>query len=301
MSKSSTKSSSTSNTSSTTTPTVAPWLNQGYQDFSSLIGKFASSDPASYVASANPTQTKAFDAAQNLGGGQNYLDQGAQIASQVAGSSAPSVSASLINQADIDKFLNPYLSEVLDTTLADFDVNSGRVRAAQDAQAAKNRAFGGSNFAVREAQTEGELARGRATTGAGIRSNAFNTALQAAQQEAERKQAASMASAQLGSSALDRQLSAAGLLGGFGTSLGNEQRANLGAMLTSGQQQYAIEQAQKSALPDWLTQIGNLYGSIPIGSFTTLNQTGTGSSTGKSSTTGASFGWSPKNGFSFGG
>jgi hypothetical protein len=305
MSKSSSKSSSssTATTNSTTTPTVAPWLNQGYQDYASQIGKYATTDPTSYVTGSNSTLDKAFGSAQNLGGGQSFINSGANIASNIANTASPGVSAAIIGQSDIDKFLNPYLSQVLDTTMADYDVNSGRVRAAQDAQAAKNRAFGGSNFAVREAQTEGELARGRATTGAGIRSTAYNTALQAAQQEADRRQAASLASAQLGSSNLDRQLSAAGLLGQFGSTTGNEQRANLGAMLTSGGMQRDIAQEQANALPAWLQNIGALYGSIPIGSFTSLNENGTSSGTqqGKTSSTGISMGWSPTKGFSFGG
>jgi hypothetical protein len=301
MSKSSTKSSSTSNTNSTTTPTVAPWLNQGYQDYSGLINKFATSDPASFVASANPTQTQAFEAAQNLGGWKSGLDSASQLVrgavnQPVATAEAGMASAASINQDDIDKFLNPYLSTVVDTTLNDYDVNSGRVRAAQDAQAAKNRAFGGSNFAVREAQTEGELARGRSAADANLRSGAYNTALDYANREADRRQTANLTNYQGGlqtnmfnagqkNAGLDRALTGASLLGGFATQSGDSSRADLNSMLTSGQQQYAIDQAQKSALPDWLAQIGSLYGSIPIGSFTTLNQTGTGQSTGKQSST----------------
>lgn len=306
MSKSKTKTSNTSTTSSTSTPTVAPWLNQGYQDYSGLIGKYASSDPSQYVASANPTQTKAIESAQNLGGWQQGLDQAGQLVSAttkspIATASSGGVTAASIGQNEINRFLNPYLQNVVDTTLADYDVESGRTRASQAASAAKNQAFGGSRFALREAQTEGELARGRASADANLRSDAYKTALQYANSEAERRQAAALASYQGGlqtsmfnagqqNAGLDRNLSAAGLLGNFATAGGDQSRADVDTQLTAGGQQYAIDQAKAQALPDWLKNIGNLYGSIPTSAFTSINQTGSGQSTGKTTTTGASIG-----------
>jgi hypothetical protein len=73
-------------------------------------------------------------------------------------------------------YQDPYMRDVVDTTLADFDENAGQIRARQAAQAAGNKAFSGSRYAIQEAQTEGELARGRASTAAKLRSDAFNTA-----------------------------------------------------------------------------------------------------------------------------
>lgn len=322
MSKSKTKTSNTSSTTSnsTSTPTVAPWLNSSYQNFGNQIDAYASTDPSKFVAGTNANLQGAYDKAGNLGAGQGLIDQGASIAGQVAGNkSTPgytpgSVSAATIGQSDIDKFLNPYLQSVVDTTLADYDVDSGRTRASQAAQAAKNQAFGGSRFALREAQTEGELARGRATTDSGLRSSAYDKALAAAQQEAERRQQAAMASyaagntagmfnAQQQSQGLDRSLNAAGILGNFGTAMGNEQRADLTAQAGAGQTQRDIENEQLQALPTWLQSIGQMYGSIPTGAFTSMNQTGsgTGQSKGTSTTTGASMSFNPMTGFSFGG
>jgi Chaperone of endosialidase len=326
MSKSSTKTSSTStatnnaNTSnisnSTTTPTVAPWLSQSYQGFNDLISKYATTDPSSYVTGPTANQTAAFGSAGTLGSGQNLINQGAGIAGGIAGQGPQGVTTATYNpgsataaqtsQADIDRFLNPYLQNVVDSTLTDYDVNSGRTRAAQSAQAAKNGAFGGSRYAIREAQTEGELSRGRTAADASLRSGAYDRALAAAQQETDRRQQAALTSYTTGANAgmvnagaqnqtsqfnaglqgqnLDRSLSAAGLLGNFGTAMDANQRANIGAQLDLGNAERDINQEQANALPEWLKNLSSLYGSIPIGSFTSLNQSGTdyGTSTGTS-------------------
>jgi hypothetical protein len=109
----------------------------------------------------------------------------------------PTFDAAQMTEADIQRFMNPYLDSVVDTTLADFDENAGVVRAQQAANAAGAGAFGGSRFGVREAQTEGELGRGRAATAAGLRAGAFDTALSAAGDDVGRRQQAGLANFQL--------------------------------------------------------------------------------------------------------
>lgn len=290
-SKSKSSSSSTSTTNSTTTPTVAPWLNTSYQGLNDLIGNYAKTDPSSYVAGTNTNLDKAFNGTGTLGAGNQYMDQAAQMLG-----GGGQVSYSGTSQGDIDRFLNPYLSNVVDTTLADYDVDSGRTRAAQQAQAAKNQAFGGSRYALREAQTEGELARGRATTDAGLRSSAYDKAMAAAQQEAAMRLQASLASAQNG-------ISSASALGSLGASRNSDVRNDLTTTYGLGVGQRNIASEQANALPDWLKNLSSMYGSIPIGSFTSMNQQGSGSGTqtGTTSSSGMSFGWNPKTGFSFGG
>lgn len=305
MSKSSTKSSSTntSTNNSTTTPTVAPWLSNSYEGLNSLIGKYASSDPTSFVTQLNDVQKMGISGAQNLGGWQKYLSQGADLASSAGSQTSTPITAANILSMDRAAYTNPYTQDVVDTTLDDFDVDAGRTRAAQEAQAAKARAFGGSRYAVREAQTEGELSRARATTAAGLRDQAFNTASGLMQADAQRAREASQFNASLSQADLQRQLQAAQLMGSFGSASGENARADVNSQLTAGQQQYAVDNANTNALPTWLQNLSSLYGSIPIGSFTSLNQTGnqTGSTTGKTSTTSMGMSFNPPKGFSIGG
>lgn len=395
MSKSSTKSSNSSTsssnslTNSTTTPTVAPWLANSYQGLNDLIGKFAQADPNSFVAKGNQALTTGINNATNLGGWQDivknavsqlggYGNQQAPQAAQAtpvntamsAGQtpaetafwSAPTATATSILGLDRSKYENPYTNQVVDTTLNDYDVNAGRTQAAQAAQAAQNRAFGGSRYGVREAQTEGELARGRAAAEANLRDQGFQQATASMQADAERAHQTAMMNAQmqmqaasqnagaknsmnqfyaglgqnnnqfnagnmnntnqfnaaqtnamnqfntgLQDSMLGHGLTAAQAMGNFGTSLGAGQRDDIASQLNAGTTQYNMDQAKAAALPTWLQQLSGLYGSIPIGSFTSLNQSGTasgnqtGNSTGKSTTTGMSVGFNPVTGFSFGG
>jgi hypothetical protein len=88
-------------------------------------------------------------------------------------------------------YRNPYEQEVVGTTLADFDADAGRLRAQQAAQAARTGAFGGSRNAILAAQTEGELARARASTAAGLRAAGFNAAAGLGAADADRATAAS--------------------------------------------------------------------------------------------------------------
>lgn len=93
----------------------------------------------------------------------------------------------------MNDYRNPYTQEVIDSTLADFDEYGGQRMAAQDADAAKTKAFGGSRYGIAEAQLEGELARGRASTAASLRDQQFKTAAQLGQADASMAGQADMA------------------------------------------------------------------------------------------------------------
>lgn len=141
---------------------------------------------------------------------------------------------------NLSSYMNPATQAMVDTTLADFDVNSGRVRAAQAANAAKAGAFGGSRFAIREAQTEGELARARASADANLRGQAFDRATAMSDSDAARRTSVSMGNAQLGTQA---NIANAGF--------SNDARrftadaANQASIFNSGQQnQFTLNQGQ---------------------------------------------------------
>ena len=97
----------------------------------------------------------------------------------------PAAQAGRVDASEmIGNFQNPYIGQVYDAAMADFDANAGRVRAAQAAAAAASGAFRGSRNALERSFTEGELARGRATTGSGILERGYQGAVQAALQQA---------------------------------------------------------------------------------------------------------------------
>jgi hypothetical protein len=138
--------------------------------------------------------------AANLAGNQGY--NAATATASTADPNATQATASLAQpaqQADAQSLLtnfaayqNPATQALRDTALADFDTNAGQVRAQQAAQAARSGAFGGSRLGIREAQTEGELARARASTDAQLLDRAFTQAVGMSQFDAGNRQQAGL-------------------------------------------------------------------------------------------------------------
>jgi hypothetical protein len=124
---------------------------------------------------------------------------------------------------------------------------------------------------------------------------------QASQFGANASNQASMFNANQSDNALQRMLSAAGLLGNQATAMGEGQRSDLASTLEVGNTQYAINQAQKDAKARQLQLYASLMGSLPVGSYTSRTGTMNGTSTGTQKSSGSpSIGWSSKNGLSFG-
>lgn len=219
----------------TVTPTMPAWATQGVQNLQGMINEFARRDPTEFVAPASLLQERAFSlggdmASRMAGGGDDDAFSRANLLATAAAGAGPNLAgdaaqvqaagydperglaslldvsqlpqvqgaragAARISQSDINRLINPYLEGVVDTTLADFDASADTVRARQAADAAGARAFGGSRLGVLGALTEGELARGRATKAAELRSDAFDSALGFADREAGRRQQANIANA----------------------------------------------------------------------------------------------------------
>lgn len=251
MGKKSKTSSATAST-AVSTPNVPSWLQDTTQGINTQIQALGKSDPLSYVAQTNGAQTQAMGQAQQLAGGGNGLfDEAAQ-----GYRDAPNVqSASLLD--GLSSYYNPFKDQVLNPVMSDYDVNSGRVRAAQAAGGARTGAFAGSRFGVREGQTEGELARGRAATEGGLLGDMYNSATGLSNSDAGRRQAASESNARL---AMDRASGLAGIAGAQGAN----SRANIGLLEGLGNDQYTRDTTTAQAPLDLLkTQTGLLAGINP--------------------------------------
>jgi hypothetical protein len=143
--------------------------------------------------------------------------------------------------------MDPALGALVDTTLADFDANSGRQKADQMARYAKAGAFGGSRSAIGEGLLDSELARARASADAALRSNAFQQAGQFAQFDATGRNNAN----QFGANAAN----AAGIANAANATSANiaqmQQANNLAmenARLSQDQSQFQAAQANALAL-----------------------------------------------------
>lgn len=286
----------------------------------------------------------AFSPGGNNAFGDDYFGLGGQLAYN-AGTAGPNLadargyrsggyeasgaSARTFNQADLQGILNPFLDDVVNTSLADYDAGAGANRSRMASAAANNGGLRNSNNAIRSAVFDAESDRGRGALAADTRFRAYNDAAGILGQDSDRLAGVSVANAGFANDAarfgadaynsaarygadafnqnqqfnagqrdsyLARALSAAGVLGGLGTAQGQDVRANIGLLGDLGGQQQEIDQATAQA-PLTLQQIlGGLYGNVPYGLFngSTVNQTGSGSSMGFSADLSKLMGMMPK-------
>lgn len=181
--KKKTTTNTTQNSTATTTPNVPDWLTQPYQTAATGVGQLQTQGPGAFTPQTTPDLEKSWDAASNLQapdysgatgllGGVDYDLQGASAAD------------------DMGKYRQLFDKDVTNPVMADLDVSAGKTRAAQAADAARNGAFRGARFGLREAATEGELSRARGSTYGGLLRDAANFSLTGAEGDAARRQAA---------------------------------------------------------------------------------------------------------------
>jgi len=237
-------------------------LSNGINDYLSGVGDFANTDASSLVSGPSSLQQQAFTGAQGLTTSPLY-GEAAGIASGVAGAGANTAQgASLLD--NLSAYQNPYQTQVTDAYSADFDANAGKTRAAQAAAAAANGgAFGGSRYAIQEAQTEGELSRARATGLAGILQGGFDRATSLSASDAALRQGNNQFNAGQQDSALNRALSSAGLLGSLAGQQGGEDRANIALQAGLGDTQRDIAQSAATSDLSKLEALKSLLGYDP--------------------------------------
>jgi len=281
-SKTNTSGSSNTTTSSTTTPVAPEWASKLTQNVAGRVGSLLDTNPQSFVAPANSLQNLAGAGAASLSGLPWDYDSAVGLTGSVANSEAPSIAANL------GQFMAPYLKQVVGATSADLDANDGRVRAQQALDLAGSGAFGGSGAALAQSATEGELARARATTLGGLRSQGFAQALGAATSQAQLQQ-----------QQLAQRLAAAGQLAGIAGNYDANQRANIATQQALGDDLRNITQQQDQAPVSSTAQIVAMLNGLPINLFTGQTTEGTqntatkGQSTNVNASAGLSFIGSP--------
>jgi len=258
----------------TTTRTNPAFVEDAIKGFTGKVGGLLDRNPLDFVAGADPLQTQAASSAAGLGGWRAGLSRAGEIANQAAG--ATTAPASLLD--NLDDYMSPYREDVVDTTLADMDVDAGRTRAAQAAAGARNAAFGGSRFGVREAQTEGELSRARSAADAQLRDTMFNTGARLSSEDAGRRQQAALADA-------DRRLSAGGLMGQLADLEASGARGDIATQMAAGGALRDIEGEKRQSQLGLLGAVGDLLGKGQFDLFSGQNTNGVTNSTGTSTTT----------------
>lgn len=225
----------------TTTTTQIPWwMQEQFQGTFGAINQFT--DPILARGSGPSADTTAGqDMLRNWAGSANpFATQDFGVASDYTVNPqsdvfAGPISAAMVgNVGDIQargghefrpNYTDPYLKEVVDTSLDDFDTGVSRNLNALKAQYGASGAFGGSRHGVAEGTMLGESARGRASLSAGLRSDAFRFGTEAGMQDASRALQASQSNQ---GTQLQRALNQASLNQGANMfNAGNRQSANI--------------------------------------------------------------------------
>ena len=120
--------------------------------------------------------------------------------------------ASLLD--NLDAYMNPYIDDVVNSSLANYDRESGKRGAELAARAAGTNAFAGSRYGVAEGEFNAVEGLKRALLESGLRSDAFNTGAALSGQDASRRQEASRYNAEASNMARaqEYQLYGSGLL-----------------------------------------------------------------------------------------
>jgi hypothetical protein len=188
------------------------------------------------VASQDALQTQAQQlATQGVGSFAPFLQQ-AQTAGTAAGTALGGVGlGATAFQQDVQDFMSPYQSQVIDATLAEFDRNRAiQEQSIRDQQAALG-ALGSGRAGVQLAEFGTGAARERALLQAGLLQQGFGQAAAARQQDIANRGA--LATQQLG-------------LGQFQAGLGSTQQQATGTDISRLGQLGALNQAQAQAQLD---------------------------------------------------
>ena len=189
------------------------------------------------------------------------LQNAGNVTAGIAGNgTAPGYSPATVRQTPqlagrtLDRYMNPYTSQVIDTTMADLNRSRQMVQNQNGQAASAAGAFGGSRHGILEAETNRGFADQAGQLAAGLRQDAFNNAQGAAQFDINnvlqtrtnnmnaRNTARQFNATQMGQQQ-DRQLGAASQLASIGNLGFGMGQQIAGQQAQQGQQQQALQQA----------------------------------------------------------
>lgn len=131
------------------------------------------------IAGFTADQQAGIQATRNAAGA--HLDTGWGVANAVGNNWTPqSITAGQLKDTDLNPYLNPYTSQVIDTTTQQITRQNDILQNQTRARAAAAGAFGGSRGAILEAENNRAFLDTLASTTANLRNTGFNNAQQAA-------------------------------------------------------------------------------------------------------------------------
>lgn len=213
-------------------------VNRRAEDVANTPFERYSNDPSAFVAQLSDTQQQGISNINQAYGAADPYFQQAGVYGQGA---AQAVNPSDLGEAQINKYMNPYMQNVLGSTQAMLNQQNQQAMAGQTGNAIRSGAFGGDRAGIAAANLSQQqnLAAGKIYSD--IASQGYNQALQtAAQQQGLGYQAAAANRA--------AQLAASQNLANIGSGRQAALLQGAQAQLGAGQLQQQTEQAGKTAL-----------------------------------------------------
>ncbi len=226
---------------SSTVSSLPPEVLANYQDVVNQAKNVSSTPYQQYtgqlVAPLNSTQQQATTNATNAQGAylpyfnqaQNYASQGTQ-----------GITPSTIDQTAIDKYRNPYTQDVINSTLANTNIEDAKQQSALQGNAIARGAWGGDRADLARNDLARNQALARNQTIAGLENQGYSQALG----EANTQQQTGMAAQQANAA---NALQASGLTGALGNYAQNNQLQGASALMAAGQIGQQTQQNQNTA------------------------------------------------------
>lgn len=241
----------------TTTPITPGYMDQPINDAWGRIHQIGGMDPSQFVAPLSALQQQAGMGAGALSDG-GLFGRAADMTQSLLGGGNPSASAG--QWGGVNKYMDPYIGQVVDATMARNNQNRDMGMESNRLRYSGGRA--GSNEAVSGALLGGQYDLNDQQTIGGLLSTGYGQASQLANAQAERENAVNMQNAQLGAQMFGQRLAGAGQLGNIATAQGANERANIGTQADIGgtfQNQDLLNRTSPLNLINWQTgQMGAL-------------------------------------------
>ena len=186
------------------------------------------------IAGVSSGEMAGIEGLKNLGRGAGSMDMGHDAARRMTNQSAPLMQSGGIMRT-AQEFKDPYINDVVNTTLADLARQNQIALGQVGGSAVGAGGFGGSRHGVAEAETNRNFLDVSGRTAAGLYSGAHQAAMQQAM-------AMEQANQQARSANMDRQLGAADLMRQTAAEQFNREMGVANAQLTAGQLERDREQ-----------------------------------------------------------
>jgi hypothetical protein len=233
------------------------------QRANSLLGGY-SPYTGQLTASLNPTQQQFFGALDTLAGagtGTGALNTAVNAATGVSGYAPQQVAAGQLSTTNLQPYLNPYTSDVINSSMNLLNQQLGQTQQQNAASATASGAYDNDRLGLQNALTNeyGQLAAGQ--TISNLENQGYTNAQQAAQADLQSSLQAELANQQAGLSGQGLNLSAANALGSLGPAQFNLASNQAGLLGQSGYAQQAAQQTgDTNSYNAWLQNLQNLLG-----------------------------------------